>query len=85
MPCRVARSFPHQTQTEPLYCCECGGTHLETFFALQTLGPHLCPLCAQCRAERAMVECMTRSPRRGRVPICDGASLEDELQSAGSS
>lgn len=59
MTCRVAGSFPRQTQTEPVYCSECGSTHLETFFAWQTLGPHLCPICARCRAERGTGERMT--------------------------
>ncbi len=60
MTCRAAGSFPRQAQTEAVDCCECGSTHLETFFALQTLGPHLCPICAWCRdRERGMVARMT--------------------------
>ncbi len=82
MTCRVARSFPRQVQTEPVYCCECGSTHLETFYARQTLGPHLCPTCAQCRAERVVADCMTRVPRRGGRQPYSGATLERELQSS---
>jgi hypothetical protein len=64
MTCRVARSFQYDTQTEPVYCCECGSTHLETFFALKTLGPHLCPICARSKVECGVAESMARSPMR---------------------
>lgn len=50
MTCRVARSFQRDTQIEPVYCCECGSTLPETFCALKTLGPHLCPVDGRVRS-----------------------------------
>ena len=81
MTCRVARFSRDHTQLDPGSCCECGSTHLEVVFTSKTLGPHLCPICAQSKVECGVAESMTRSPRRGRVQACAGASLENELQS----
>lgn len=47
MSCRAARSFQNHTRMEPVYCCECGSTHLEVFGASKIIGPYLCPICAQ--------------------------------------
>lgn len=47
MTCRVARSYQNYTQMESVCCCECGSTHLEVFGASNTMGPYLCPICAQ--------------------------------------
>ena len=70
MTCRVARSFQNHTQMEPVYCCKCGATHLEAFWTSKSLGPHLCPICAQSKVECGVAESMTRSSRRDRVHAC---------------
>lgn len=80
MTCRVARSFENHTQMEPVYCCDCGSTHLEAFVASKTLGPHLCSICAQSLVGSGVAESMTRFPGRGRAEAC-GAALCNEFQS----
>ena len=45
MTCRVARSYQHFAQMEPLTCSECGSMDLRV--TAGTLGPHLCPICVQ--------------------------------------
>jgi uncharacterized ferredoxin-like protein len=52
MACRVARSFRDQTHRALVSCSECGATDLELCSISKTLGPHLCPICAQ-----SMVDC----------------------------
>ena len=47
MTCRVARSYHHFIQMEPVLCSECGSTYMDVRMASGTLGPHLCPICAQ--------------------------------------
>ncbi len=82
MTCRVARLPQDLARTNLAYCCECGSANLEVFFTSKTLGPHLCPMCVQSKAEGGVAESMTRSPRRGRVQARAGTSLENELQSS---
>lgn len=77
MTCRVARSFQNHTQMESVYCCECGATHLEVFWTSKTLGPHLCPICAQSKVECGVVESMTRSARRDGVQACAATVTAD--------
>jgi len=65
MTCRVARSFPHRIPMEPVSCCECGATHMEVLLTSGTLGPHLCPICAQSMVEgRAWTKDEIRVPMR---------------------
>jgi len=48
MTCRVARSLPNQTQiVEPIFCCECGLTHVEVLMASKTRGSYVCLNCVQ--------------------------------------
>jgi hypothetical protein len=82
MTCRVARLPQDLAGMNLVYCCECGSANLEVFHTSRTLGPHLCPTCAQSKIECGAAESMARSPRRGRVQAC-AASLEKELQSTG--
>ncbi len=70
MTCRVARSFQSHTQMEPVSCCGCGSSHLEVFWTSKTLGPHLCPICAQSKLECGVAESMMRSSRRDCVQAC---------------
>lgn len=52
MTCRVARSYQHFAQMEPVTCSECGSTHMDVRVTSGTLGPHLCPICAQSLSPR---------------------------------
>ena len=61
MTCRVARSSQALPLIDLLFCCECGSADLEMCYALKTLGPHLCPFCAQ-----SMVECGALNETRTR-------------------
>lgn len=65
MTCRVARSFQNHAMMESFYCCKCGSTHMERFFASNALGPHLCPMCAQPKAECGVAESMTPCSGKG--------------------
>lgn len=47
MTCRVARSYPHFAQMEPVPCSECGSTNMDVDVTSGSLEPHLCPICAQ--------------------------------------
>jgi hypothetical protein len=48
MTCRVARSFPNQTQiVEPIFCSECGLTQVEVLMASKTRGSYVCLNCVQ--------------------------------------
>lgn len=47
MTCRVARSYHHYDHMESVTCSECGSTHMDVCVPSSTLGPHLCPICAQ--------------------------------------
>ena len=47
MTCRVARSYPHFDHVEPVTCSECGSAHMDVHVTSSTVGPHLCPICAQ--------------------------------------
>ena len=60
MACRVARSYQDHTRTDLLSCCECGSAHLEVFSSTHSLGPHLCPLCAQSKVEWGVAKEMGR-------------------------
>ena len=51
MTCRVARSSPRETVIDFVYCCRCGSANLEVFHTSNTLGPHLCSICAQSAVE----------------------------------
>jgi hypothetical protein len=50
--CRVARLSQGHLCVDLVFCCECGSADLEVCYTSKTLGPHLCPTCAQ-----SMVEC----------------------------
>jgi hypothetical protein len=52
MTCRVARSYQHFDHVEPVTCSECGSTHMDVHVTSSTLGPHLCPSCAQSLSPR---------------------------------
>ena len=52
MTCRVARSYQHFVQMEPVPCSECGSTYMDVRVASGTLGPQLCPVCAQSLSPR---------------------------------
>jgi predicted Zn-ribbon and HTH transcriptional regulator len=54
MTCRVARSYRHFVQMEPVPCSECGSTYMDVRVASRTLEPHLCPICAQSLSPRVM-------------------------------
>lgn len=54
MTCRVARSYQHFVQMEPVPYSECGSTYLDVRVASGTPGPHLCPICAQSLSPRVM-------------------------------
>jgi hypothetical protein len=47
MTCRVARSYPHFAQMEPIPCSECGSTYIDVGVTSGSFEPHLCPICAQ--------------------------------------
>ena len=47
MSCRAARSYQHFVQMELVPCSECRLTYGDVRMASGTLGPHLCPICAQ--------------------------------------
>jgi hypothetical protein len=81
MTCRVARSFDNQRRMEPVYCSECGSIHPEARGALNTLGPHLCPICAQSIVGHGVAERRARFPEKDPAEAC-GAVQCDELQPA---
>ena len=54
MTCRVARSYQHFIQMEPVLCSECGSTYMDVRVASGTLGPQLCPICAQSLSPRVV-------------------------------
>ena len=64
MTCRVARSYPHFAQMESITCSECGSTYMDVRVTSETLGPHLCPICAQLLISRAVA-----SLHAPRVPL----------------
>lgn len=64
MTCRVARSYPHFAQMEPVPCSECGSTYMDVRVTSAILGPHLCPVCAQRLSPRAVA-----SLHAPRVPL----------------
>ena len=65
MTCRVARSYQHSAQMESVHCSECGSTYMDVRVTSETLGPHLCPTCAQSvSAGGAWTEDATRVPMR---------------------
>ena len=64
MTCRVARSYQHFVQMEPVHCSECGSTYMDVRVASGTLGPQLCPICAKPLSPRAM-----SSVHAPRVPL----------------
>ena len=80
MTCRVARLSQDLARMNLVYCCQCGSSNLETFHTSRTLGPHLCPMCAQSKSEGGVAGSMTRSSRRGRLQARADSSLENELQ-----
>ncbi len=47
MTCRAARSYQYLVQMELVSCSECGSTYVDVRMASGTLGPHLCPICAE--------------------------------------
>jgi hypothetical protein len=54
MTCRVARSYQHFTRMGPVPCSECGLIYLDVRVASGTLGPYLCPICAQSLSPHVM-------------------------------
>lgn len=50
MACRVARSYQDDLRMELVGCCECSSAELEMCSTAKTVGPHLCPACAQAMA-----------------------------------
>ena len=65
MTCRVARSYQHFAQMESVHCSECGSTYMDLPMTSGTLGPHLCPTCAQSVSTGgAWTEDATRVPMR---------------------
>jgi hypothetical protein len=44
---RVVLLYQKPARIKPVYCGKCGAMNLEAFFSSQTLGLHLCPICAQ--------------------------------------
>jgi hypothetical protein len=65
MTCRVARSYQHFAEMESVHCSECGSTYMDVRVTSGTLGPHLCPTCAQSvSAGGAWTEDATRVPMR---------------------
>jgi hypothetical protein len=50
--CRVARLSQDHPRMDLVFCCECGSANLEVCCTSKTLGPHLCPTCAE-----SMLEC----------------------------
>ena len=61
MTCGVAR-FPQTIFRLDLVCCACGSADLEVSYTSKTLGPHLCPICAQSIIECGVAKSMLRSP-----------------------
>jgi hypothetical protein len=48
MTCRVARSYSHCAQPEPVPCSECGSSYrMDVRVPSAPLEPRLCPVCAQ--------------------------------------
>ena len=80
MTCRVARLPQDLARMNLVYCCQCGSSNLETFHTSRTLGPHLCPMCAQSKIECSVAKSMTRWSRSSRLQACADSSLENELQ-----
>jgi predicted amidophosphoribosyltransferase len=65
MTCRVARSYQHFVQMEPVSCSECGSTYLDVRVASGTLGLHLCSICAKSLSPHVMSSShMSRVPMR---------------------
>ena len=65
MTCRVARLSQDFLRTDLAFCCECGSADLEVCFTSKSLGPHLCPICAQSKVEcETWKEIHARSPMR---------------------
>lgn len=61
MTCRVARSYQHFGDMEPVTCSKCGSIHIDVRVTSGTLGPHLCPIFAQSLSPR--VASSVREPR----------------------
>ena len=51
MACRVARLSQDILRIDLAFCGECGSANLEACYTSKALGPHLCPTCAQSKAE----------------------------------
>ena len=64
MTCRVARSYQPFDHMELVTCSECGSAHLDVHVTSGTLGPHLCPICAE-----AVSPCVASCIREPRVPM----------------
>jgi hypothetical protein len=61
--CRVARLSQDLLRIDMAFCSECGSADLEACFTSKTLGPHLCPICAQSKSEcETWKEIQVRSP-----------------------
>lgn len=68
MACRVARSFRDLIHRTLVSCSECGSTDAEMCYASNTLGPHLCPICAQSMVDRGVAMELSPGPGRCLVP-----------------
>jgi hypothetical protein len=65
MTCRVDRLSQDLLRIDLAFCCECGSADLEACFTSKSLGPHLCPICAQPKVEcETWKEIQARSPMR---------------------
>lgn len=68
MTCRVARLSHDLPLINLAFCSECGSGDLEVCYTSKALGPHLCMICAQSKAEcGTWMETQTQSPMRGQA------------------
>jgi hypothetical protein len=75
MTCRVARATSNLLLTDLAFCCECGSADLEVCYTSKALGPHLCSICAQSKAEYgAWQEAQTRLSMKGQLVASAGAA-----------
>lgn len=52
MSCRIARWSQDHTHMDLASCCACGSADLEVCSTAHNLGPHLCSICTQSKADR---------------------------------
>jgi hypothetical protein len=84
MTCRVARSSRDHVYMDLVFCCECGSANLEVCSTSKTLGPHLCPICAQSIVECGVSKESTTRPTRKEPYVSEPApSREGQTVNAG--